>query len=85
MKKTWKEAKLTSFIKRNSGLYAEYKKAVENGCDDDRRVFVNTFDMIVNAIASLPDEPVAYIRVAMWRQINHDQDTLDRIAANFCD
>lgn len=85
MKKTWKEAKLTSFIKRNVGLYSEYKKAVENGCDDDRRVFVNTFDMIVKAIASLPDEPVAYIRVAMWRQINRDQDTMDNIASNFCD
>ena len=85
MKKTWKEAKLTSFINRNVGLYNEYKKAVENGCDDDRRVFVNTFDMIVNAIASLPDEPVAYIRVAMWRQINRDQDTMDNIASNFCD
>lgn len=85
MKKTWKEAKLTSFIKRNSGLYAEYKKAVENGCDDDRRVFVRLFDQIINAVASLPDEPDSYIKVAVWRQINHDQDTLDRIAANFCD
>lgn len=85
MKKTWKEAKLTSFINRNIGCYTEYKKAVENGCGDDRRVFVNMFDQIVNAIASLPDEPVAYIRVAMWRQINRDQDTLDKIISNFCD
>lgn len=85
MKKTWKEAKLISFTNRNSGCYAEFKKAVENGCNDDREVFVKLYEQIVRAVASLPDEPGSYIRVAMWRQINRDQDTLDNIMANFCD
>lgn len=85
MKKTWKEAVLTSFTNHYLGSYTDYKKAVENGCDDDRRVFVRIFNEIVKAVSSLPDEPDSYIRVAMWRQMKHDKETLNNIMANFCD
>lgn len=55
------------------------------GHKDDRLVFINIYNQIVEAIESLPEEPLAYIRVVMWRQIDNDEEILNRIYNCFCD
>lgn len=65
-------------------LYGGIKKDFE-GYKDDRLVFVNTYNKILEAIESLPEEPLPYIKVAMWRQINIDKETLNEIYNRFCD
>lgn len=64
--------------------YGGIKKDFE-GYKDDRLVFVNTYNQILEAIESLPEEPLPYIKVAMRRQINIDKETLNEIYNRFCD
>lgn len=80
MKLTWKQARLHDIEVRYGGIVEEFK-----GHEDDRLVFINIYNQIVEAIESLPEEPLAYIRVAMWRQINNDEEILNRIYNCFCD
>ena len=82
MTKTWKARKLHDLDIRFGTSYRDFK---EGGYVDDRRVFVNTYEIIVQALESLPEEPVSYIRVAMWRQINRDYKMMDEILAKFTD
>jgi len=39
----------------------------------------------MEALNTLPEEPVSYIKVAMLRQINRDKETLNNIIYRFCD
>lgn len=80
MKKTWKAMKIESVKNTWSGVYKDF-----TGYDDDRKVFRNTYDMIMEALESLPDEPVSLVRVAMWRQIKREEETMNRIYNAFCD
>ena len=80
MKKTWKQAKLHGIEVRYGGIIEEYKNY-----KDDRMVYVNTYNQIIEAIESLPEEPLPYIKVAMFHQINKDEELLNRIYNRFCD
>ena len=80
MKLTWKQARLHDIEVRYGRIVEEFK-----GHKDDRLVFINIYNQIVEAIESLPEEPLPYIRVAMWRQINNDEEILNRICNCFCD
>ena len=80
MKKTWKQARLHDIELRYGGHIEEYK-----GFTDDRLIYVNTYNQIIEAITSLPEEPCSYIKVAMWHQFNKDKEILNRIQAEFCD
>lgn len=80
MKKTWKQARLHDIELCYGGCIEEYK-----GFTDDRLIYVNTYNQIIEAITSLPEEPCSYIKVAMWHQFNKDKEILNRIKAEFCD
>ena len=80
MKKTWKQRIIHDVKVQYGGCIEEYK-----GHDDDRLVYVGTFNLIIEALNTLPEEPVSYIKVAILRQINHDKEMLDRIRARFTD
>lgn len=76
--KTWKSFKL-DFLK-----FKYEKKAEEwKDCHDDRRIFSNTYYQIIEAIETLPEEPVSYIAVAMNNEIQKDREMLDRIIKRF--
>ena len=76
--KTWKSFKL-DFLK-----FKYEKKAEEwKDCHDDRRLFSNTYYQIIEAIETLPEEPVSYIAVAMNNEIQKDREMLDRILTRF--
>ena len=76
--KNWKTIKM-DFLK------FKYEKKAEEWKDyhDDRRLFSNTYYQIIQAIETLPEEPVSYIAVAMNNEIKKDCEMLDSIAKRF--
>ena len=80
MKKTWKQAKLHDIEITFGGCIEEYKNFT-----DDRLVYVNIYNQIIEALESLPEEPNNYIKVAMVNQINKDKKIMNRIYSNFYD
>ena len=75
---TWKTLKM-DFLK-----FKYEKKAEEwKNCHDDRRLFSNVYYQIIEAIETLPEEPVSYVAVAMNNEIQKDREMLDRIAKKF--
>ena len=75
---TWKEKRLDyhEFI---YGKYAE--EFVEY--DDDRRLYVNTYKMIQEALMSLPQEPNFWVKTAINKQLDEDYKVLSAIIMNF--
>lgn len=51
--------------------------------EDDRRVFVNTYCQIIEAVQSLPDNPHTIVCVAMNRYIDSLKKVMDDILARF--
>ena len=51
--------------------------------EDDRRVFVNTYYQIIEAVQSLPDNPHTIVCVAMNRYIDSMKKVMDDILARF--
>lgn len=78
--KTWKEAKIHDVKVRFGECIDEFR-----GFDDDRRIYINTYEQIMEALEQLPDNPVGYLRVAMWRQIKRDIPLLEDIRDAFYD
>ena len=66
-------------------LKFKYEKKAEEwkDCHDDRRLFSNTYYQIIEAIETLPEEPNAYIAVAMNNEIAKDREMLDGIMDRF--
>lgn len=84
--KTWKARKLHDFDLLYETTYRNFRNQIDTlDRNDDRRIFVNMYDRIVEAINSLPDDPVTYVRIAMWRAINKDKEELNKIQAQFDD
>ena len=77
---TWKQKKIHNFENQFGGRIEEFE-----GFDDDRRVYINIYNQIIDALESLPDEPHSYIRSAVTRQINSDKDILNSICEKFQD
>lgn len=76
---TWKERKLDNI----TFFYGDLAKKYDNGYGDDRQVFVNLYNMIIEALESLPDEPNNYICCAVNHSISDDRKTMDRISNYF--
>lgn len=78
--KTWKQKKIHDVKIQFSGCIEEFE-----GFDDDRRVYINIYNQIIDAIESLPDEPHGYIKCAVTHQIKADGEILNRIREKFQD
>ena len=78
--KNWKETKIDLL----TGLYgATAARFEEEKAEDDRRVFVNIYKMLLEAVRSLPNEPVTLVRVAMNRAVGEECGKMDRIMEKF--
>ena len=75
---TWKEWNLYYFKKRFGDKVAEYMNY-----HDDRRLYANVYNIVMEAINSLPDEPLVFIKVAMDRRITEEAETLKEIRERF--
>lgn len=78
---TWKSRKLW-WIRCKYEVSAEKWKDI---CDDDRRVFVNMFNYMIEAICSLPEKPHIFICVAMNNKVDEYMETMDNILGRFAD
>ena len=76
--KTWKTREL-EYIKDCYGdVIAEYE-----GFTDDRRLYCNTYNMLIEAIESLQDDPNVVVRCAMNNYINDELQMMARIKEHF--
>ena len=75
---SWKESKKHTM----ETFYGKYLKEFE-GYSDDRKIYCNTYEMIMKALESLPDDPQCYVRCAMNQTINNDMGMMDRIILRF--
>ena len=79
-KGTWKERKLEHIEYFYGKAYEQFKA---EDAHDDRRVYINVYEMIIEAVKSLEDEPNNYVCVAMNDYIKHDLEILRRIGKRF--
>lgn len=80
--RNWKTEKLACLEK----LYGERASEWSNiypPVDDDRRVYINTYNAIVEGIKSLPDEPNTFVRCAVNKYLVGERKLLERIAKRF--
>ena len=77
---TWKARKLDYIklmYKDNYDLYSTVD------CHDDRRLYINMYDQLIEAISTMPEEPVPFVCVAMNNEINKSIEVMKKINLNF--
>lgn len=75
---TWKTRKI-NYMKTVYGSKIEEFK----GHNDDRGLYVNIYNMIIEALESIENEPHNFIIVALNRHISEKTACLDSIIENF--
>ena len=83
MRDDWKSLKL-AVLNMEYGKQADEWNNMFPPVTDDRRVFINIYHQIVDAVKSLPDNPNAFVCVAMNRLIAEEKKTMDEIKSHFC-
>lgn len=83
MRDDWKYLKL-EVLKMEYGKQAEEWNNIFPPVSDDRRVYINIYHQLTEAVKSLTDNPHNVICVAMNRYIAEEKKTLDEIKAVFC-
>lgn len=78
--KSWKEHKIDYLEMFYGDAYKDFKKA---NVFDDRRLYVNIYEMIVKAINSLRKNPDTFVVVAMNHHIDEELEILRHIGRNF--
>lgn len=83
MRDDWKYLKL-EVLKMEYGKQAEEWNNIFPPVSDDRRVYINIYHQLTEAVKSLTDNPHNVVCVAMNRYIAEEKKTLDEIKAVFC-
>lgn len=76
--KTWKREKI-DMMKRMYGKRIDAYGA----CHDDRRVYANTYHMIMEALSELSEDPPVWLKAAVNAKLKEEMKVLDRIARHF--
>ncbi len=76
--RSWKQRELDYM----EFMYGEEIKKYE-GHKDDRQIYINIYNIIIEALNTLPEEPVTFIKVAMNHHIDEDKKVLDSIKEEF--
>jgi hypothetical protein len=80
--KGWKYWKLWVWVNSYSKKANEWSRMTPP-VDDDRRVFINVYHMVYEAIDSLPVEPPVWVRVAINRAMEEEFRTMNEIVDFF--
>lgn len=83
MRDSWKYLKL-AVLEMEYGKKAEEWNNLYPPVSDDRRVYINIYHQLVEAVQSLTDNPNTIVCVAMNRYIAEEKKTLDEIKKVFC-
>lgn len=78
--RTWKERRIENLEYFYGKAYEQFKSEDPH---DDRRVYINTYEMIMEAVKSLKNEPNNYVAVAMNKAIAKDLTMLEDIGKRF--
>jgi hypothetical protein len=76
----WRDRKI-EYLERLYGRWYEKYSGVNTF--DDRRLYCNIYRMILEALKTLPEEPINYVCVAMNKAVEEDVNTLQNIVRNF--
>ena len=60
-----------------------YRKWKDTDFFDDRRLYCNIMEQIIDALAQLPDDPCPWVCVAVNKLLDEDCETLDSIKNHF--
>lgn len=83
MRDDWKSLKIT-VLEMEYGKKADEWNNLYPPVSDDRRVYINIYHQLIEAVQSLTDNPNNIVCVAMNRYINEEKKTLDEIKKVFC-
>lgn len=84
MEKTWKAEKIEYMSYLYGRNVSRYEKEMEEDKRrNDRQVYINTYNMIMEMLDTLPDEPHLYVKVAINDKMREDTDTLEAINLHF--
>ena len=79
---SWKYLKLWVWS-HDYGYKADEWNNIMPPVTDDRRIFINTYRQIYEAIESLPENPNNVVAVAMNRYITEERQMMDEIKGRF--
>ena len=82
MRDDWKYLKL-AVLEMEYGKKADEWNNLYPPVSDDRRVYINIYHQLVEAVQSLTDNPNTIVCVAMNRYISEEKKTLDEIKKVF--
>lgn len=83
MREDWRSLKI-AVLEMEYGKKAEEWNNLYPPVSDDRRVYINIYHQLIEAVQSLTDNPNTIVCVAMNRYINEEKKTLDEIKEVFC-
>lgn len=83
MRDDWKSLKI-AVLEMEYGKKAEEWNNIYPSVNDDRRVYINIYHQLIEAVQSLTDNPNTIVCVAMNRYIAEEKKTLDEIKKVFC-
>lgn len=83
MRDDWKSLKI-AVLEMEYGKKADEWNNLYPPVSDDRRVYINIYHQLIEAVQSLTDNPNTIVCVAMNRYIIEEKKTLDEIKEAFC-
>lgn len=83
MRNDWKSLKI-AVLEMEYGKKAEEWNNIYPPVSDDRRVYINIYHQLIEAVQSLTDNPNNIVCVAMNRYIAGEKKVLDEIKEVFC-
>ena len=82
VKDDWKSLKLWSWV-HDYGDKANEWNNIFPPVADDRRLFINVYNIVYQAIESLPDNPNNWVCCAIIHEIHTEQEMMNKILAAF--
>ena len=80
----WKHLKLWLWASRYEDKAQEWNNILPP-VTDDRRVYINTYTQVYEALDSLPDNPHNWVCVAVNEKVRKERVMMSKILAQFAD
>lgn len=81
-KQNWRDSRIYYLERRYGDKYNEWK---DKDYHDDRIIYCNIYRLQLEALQSLPADPLNYICVAMNEHMKRDRESMNRIIEEFKD
>lgn len=78
----WKHLKLWTWAHDYEEKMNEWNNLLPP-VNDDRRLYINIYNQVYNAIDSLSDNPPAWVCVAITHEMSNERKVMDEILATF--